>query len=293
MKGIQGFSKKGICLVVMACLFSLVIGSIYDYQISSAIFDKDNMLCIFIAAYGQLPVSLGMSVLGTLLIYVCKKTWAIKSIGAICAGCLLNAMALFMCILDPSLYFENMPMFMNVIIACGLVVGANSLTLHFVKDIEKEEIIRFIKFGLFVIIAQLVIINLIKIPWGRGRMRMIVETPDAFFQPWWVVGSSMKQTLMALGVASEEFKSFPSGHTACATCILIFTILPTMKLKTQKYAKRAFAFGLIFAVVVGFSRIVMGAHFLSDITIGFLVSFLLISIAYHHFYGRNLGGNYE
>ena len=39
-------------------------------------------------------------------------------------------------------------------------------------------------------------------------MRMIVQQPFASFQPWWIIGSDMKNHLMALGVAAEEFKSF-------------------------------------------------------------------------------------
>ena len=47
-------------------------------------------------------------------------------------------------------------------------------------------------------------------------MRLVTNDPRACFMPWWQTGSSLKDTLVAAGVAGEEFKSFPSGHTGNA-----------------------------------------------------------------------------
>ena len=46
----------------------------------------------------------------------------------------------------------------------------------------------------------------------------------------------MKNYLMALGVAAEEFKSFPSGHTGNAACAILLVILPLVcqKLKGKE-----------------------------------------------------------
>ena len=63
----------------------------------------------------------------------------------------------------------------------------------------------------------------------------------------------------------SNFHSFPSGHTSTIFIIALVcsTIVPKIKY-----------FFLLFALIVSFSRIVVGAHFLTDIIGGVLVAFL-------------------
>ena len=64
---------------------------------------------------------------------------------------------------------------------------------------------------------------------------------------------------------NTNFHSFPSGHTSTIFILaLVFsTIIPKIKY-----------FFLAFALVVSFSRVVVGAHFLTDILGGIVISFL-------------------
>lgn len=121
---------------------------------------------------------------------------------------------------------------------------------------------------------EMIIINIIKIPWARPRMRMITAQ-NQVFQPWWVIGSDMKDHLMALGIAAEEFKSFPSGHTGNAACALLLGVLPVICQKLKGKENLLFFIGVIFTLTVAFSRIIVGAHFLTDVTIGMSVTFLI------------------
>ena len=63
----------------------------------------------------------------------------------------------------------------------------------------------------------------------------------------------------------SNFHSFPSGHTSTIFILALVcsTIIPRIKY-----------FFLIFALIVSFSRIVVGAHFLTDIIGGVVVAFL-------------------
>ena len=113
----------------------------------------------------------------------------------------------------------------------------------------------------------------------------VASAKEASFQPWYIMGSEMKDKLMALGIAAEEFKSFPSGHTACAITALVFSTLPLIADKKSPLSKIIFIFGFIFAVIVGFSRLIMGAHFLTDVTMGAVGCFVVFS-GYYIFYER-------
>ena len=62
---------------------------------------------------------------------------------------------------------------------------------------------------------------------------------------------------------------------ANAALILFITLIPGFFPAWEKHkaSLKGFAFGWV--MIVAASRIVMGAHFLSDVTFGFLVTFLI------------------
>lgn len=280
------FTKRTTICIVIMCLTLMCIGTFFDYQISIVLYDQSNWFGKIFAGYGQYPTSLAMSVCGTLLIYITKRKLSIKTILSYIGGIFLIANALFMAYFDPMQYIPELPIILNVLITSVCVGGLNFFVLRFVKGKERKEIVRFIQFTMFVIIGQLLFINIIKSAWGRPRMRMIASTKEASFQPWYIMGSEMKDKLMALGIAAEEFKSFPSGHTACAITALVFSTLPLIADKKSPLSKIIFIFGFIFAVIVGFSRLIMGAHFLTDVTMGFVVGCFVVFSGYYIFYER-------
>lgn len=282
-----GFKKRDCMLLGGLLILCMFIASMFDFQISKAVFDSTNPLGIFLAAYGQLPATLAISLGGTLLIYTSQNRTSLQRVLSWIGGILLQAMSFGMAILDPILHLHDCPLVIIVIVAILLLVSANAGLLYYIKESEQEDIKRVMKLLLFVVFVQLIVINIIKIPWGRPRMRMIMETPQAMFQPWWVIGSQSKDLFMNLGVAAEEFKSFPSGHNACAACVMMITALPLLKKKPNKNASLLFWLGVGITLLVGGSRIIMGAHFLSDITIGFTVTFLIELLGYHIFFKQS------
>ena len=73
--------------------------------------------------------------------------------------------------------------------------------------------------------------------------------------------------------ASEEFKSFPSGHTANGFLMIIFTLfIPVEKSSIIKWFT---AFAIIWGSCVALSRVILGAHFLSDVIVGGYIAVIL------------------
>lgn len=131
----------------------------------------------------------------------------------------------------------------------------------------------------------MLLINIIKVPWGRARMRLIASTGNAsYFTPWWKAGSSLKNQLVAEGVSSDEFRSFPSGHTACAACAMLAALLPTVSKRFRGKEKRLGLSGALWTAIVAFSRLRMGAHFLTDVTMAWLVTLGLTVLGVYLFY---------
>ena len=70
--------------------------------------------------------------------------------------------------------------------------GSSYLLLRYTKGRDQREVMRVVKFIIFVIFAQLILINIIKPLAARPRMRMLEVTPQAHFQNWWEFGTAQK-----------------------------------------------------------------------------------------------------
>lgn len=259
------------CLAAAAVL--MLAGSFADYPLSCALYNPRDPFAIFFAAYGEAPATLGWVAAGTLLLR--GRNPEKRVLGRFQCGCgvLLIALGTLMICVMPGLYLSAPPL---VLAAAGLALSACTalMTLRLARGADRRVLIRVATAVFLAILCELVLVNLIKVPWGRARMRLVASDPRAHFMPWWQAGGELKRRLMAAGVAAEEFKSFPSGHTANAAAMLLLGLVPLVKPRLQRYKTRLLAFGFVWAAVVAFTRIVMGAHYLTDTVIGFLLGFL-------------------
>lgn len=78
----------------------------------------------------------------------------------------------------------------------------------------------------------------------------------------------------------DGFKSFASGHTAHAAIGLMLAGLPAAAFKEKPSRRRViFWAAAVIAALVAFGRIVIGAHFLSDVSCGFALVLALECLA--------------
>lgn len=263
------YGAIGVAVVLIA------LGSFVDYPLSSALYDASNPFAMFFAAYGAMPAPLGCVAAGTL--FICgrsrgrKMAGALQSIGGIL---LLFAGVALVCFL-PAVYLPVSPVLLAGI---GLVLSAGTIFIvrRLAKGADRAVMTRVALAILLVIACELVVVNLIKVCWGRPRMRLVASHPEAYFFPWWQRGTALRESLLAAGVAADEFKSFPSAHTANAATMLLLGLAPCLKPRLQRYQKALVAFGFAWTAVVALSRILLGAHYLTDTAAGFLIGFLSV-----------------
>ena len=90
---------------------------------------------------------------------------------------------------------------------------------------------------------------------------------------------------MAQGLAADAFASFPSGHVANAASLLALAWLPFGDKCKDGAENRAHAQRIVFwacaafTAVIALARIVAGAHFLTDVSVGFAVQLLAVFLA--------------
>jgi len=117
----------------------------------------------------------------------------------------------------------------------------------------------------------------------------VINGENISFRNWWItygslsskfeavgIGSEYKSVLNDVGLASDICKSFPSGHTFSAGMTYVLFCVPDLIESCNTKGKKVFFYGfpILWTGVVALSRIVMGAHYFSDVLIGGTIAFL-------------------
>ena len=103
-----------------------------------------------------------------------------------------------------------------------------------------------------------------------------------FFALWIIlIGSILSAYILKLniqrprplgGIVEETLSSFPSAHAVLSAAFygfLIYLILQSSKNKSFKFFSSAIL--LILIILIGFSRLYLGVHYLSDVMAGYLL----------------------
>ena len=268
-------SRKALCIALGAAAILMILGSFIDYPLSCALYNEKNPIAMFFAAYGEIPATLGWVAAGVLLVCGRNKEKKLPGVLQCAGGVLLAALGTLMVCFMPAIYLPISPAILALL---GLVLSAGTVIVaaRLARGADRQTVLLVAAALFFAIFLELMAVNCIKIPWGRARMRLVANDPRAHFMPWWQAGGTLKATLTAAGVAAEEFKSFPSGHTANAATMLLLGLIPQLKPDWEKYKRHFLAAGFVWTAVVAFTRIVMGAHYLTDTTVGFTVGLLCV-----------------
>lgn len=170
-------------------------------------------------------------------------------------------------------YVQCLVLFLTLIISL-------LLTLSW-RQIKAEDNDKLFRWALVIVctLAIYLVIHFVKSPIGRMRYRAMNYSDEygfEYFTRWYVVNGKRNLVPAAHGVEiGDSCKSFPSGHTFSAGVIYTLLCLPDVLEKLNKKWIKA----LLYVVTIGFtglvavSRIVVGAHFMSDVLFGGTLAF--------------------
>lgn len=266
MKKLMGFT-----LAIVVILAVLAVGDL-DYTISKNLINRDSLFGEFFNVLGEIPANLGL-LIGTTLLFGSRKRGsklgtAIKAVFAIP---FMFLFAEFTIIGSVRYVFEfsegGFPKWAFVLSAFGgfLLFAAAIISLFKVKP---ETFQKWRKHGLILlllVIFEIFVVNVLKIIWARPRMRSISTIEQ--FKHWYEINGPLN---------SEEYKSFPSGHTANAFVMLAYTLFIP---ENHKQLMRNFTiFAILWGVCTAISRVILGAHFLSDVFVGGYVTVVVFYV---------------
>ena len=289
-----------IAIVISAAL--LVIAGLFDMDISKAVADlkpgeyySKNGFARAVEIFGEMPIYLfvayALAVMFWNAFYFGKPS--VKY--SVCIVCLvlIAGVCYFVPYRIHSYYTElseelikdkNAVSFFKI--SVGICLGAIFLIgvmLTGKQNIRKQ--LSFAVIVLFVAAASQLVAQGIKLIDQRVRYRAICAMGDGgetYFTPWYKLNGkpeSFKVLIDSFG--KDSVKSFPSGHTTAAGIAFTLMALPyTFKTYNDKGGKIVF-FAISFAcvVLVAYARVLMGAHYFSDVVFGAIISYFLSVLA--------------
>lgn len=259
-KSLLSLYKKEIIIFYVLSAVSLLAAAFYDLQIDTIVNNTHSVIAVWFDKTGEMPASLLITTAVAFIVKCSEKIW-VKAVGSLAA---LGAGGYFGTWLGERLFAENEYQFVfSIIFGVGFALTV-LLVLHFIEIPEKikKPLIVISILGLLAAGAETIIVTLMKNLWGRVRFRSL-DGNYSQFTPWYVIN----------GVNGNH--SFPSGHTGSAGMSYLLMLLPLVSEKCRKYKTLLFAGGFFYTSLVAATRLMMGAHYLSDVTVGGMISFSL------------------
>ena len=249
--------NKGLWIGAAIFAVLAVIFAFTDWQISEALYNPEAGWAHFMEEFGQVPGSfLGVLSAGILLrTYKVQKNF--KSIASIIG---LGLLAIFTSFgmsadllgaqVDPDNLNPTALIILTLTVAVLVQVVLHRFAYEAVSQYKTAA-----KAGLILmIVGGVVTVWFFKIPWGRWTYRDILEAGNnGLFTPWY------------LPQGNNGHHSFFSGHTA-----LSFVVMGYLYYMKKEYSARNIflVIFLLWGIIGGMSRIVVGAHFASDVLFG-------------------------
>ena len=226
----------------------IIIATFYDLKIAKYMYNPASLFGIFFAGYGIFPLIVGLMFFG-LTIYFRKNK-------------IIGVLIMFLVYLFSVTFAQknSINVEMEVIYLLNIVIYFIP-TMYLYKYFKNDnDLLKKVLLTIILIILQYSIVHLLKIFWLRPRMVYILASNQKFL-PWYIKGSYIEN------ISNMDYiLSFPSGHTSSSACILALLFF-----RNNKFTKLLSA---SFIISVALSRMILGMHFLSDVTFGSLITFI-------------------
>lgn len=274
-----------LLIVIGVLLIGFILGSFFDLAIDEALFQKDNWFGLWMASFGVYPCYAGLAFIGGGLLSTTIKRKELPLFAKIISyglSAAAYAMAIYLCGRElPSVNGYNVPdlAFLSYAI-CAVVFGGVYVGAFFVckKGDEKQLWTVLMIMAVIFVVSLLPAGFVIKLIIHRPRYRYLVRGEIVTFQNWWEMFPQYKSFLdgsysfEGYTIVKEEFKSFPSGHSGTGMIMAMFLPYASYffaKLKGKELL--LFYIGVGWGIVMMFSRLIVGAHYLTDTCMGSLI----------------------
>ncbi len=258
-------AKKERRIVFAVGLALLLLFTFTDLQISMAVAKKPVWARV-LEVVGEIPfTTLTIAGCAMLLRFRTKKNLVLNVLAALGSGALFLLFSLMGGFMTCNYLTDNLGQISGVWIwVFALIMAAAGIWLTCLVPAEnRSKALRYAATALLYCVLVIVIMTSLKTVWGRMRFREMTD-PVSEFTRWYQI--------VPRGGFHNIYASFPSGHSMNSAGVILLMLLPPMIPALRNREKLLHVCVYIWCVVVGISRVFMGAHFASDVTVGVLLS---------------------
>lgn len=257
--------KKERRIVFAVGLALLLLFTFTDLQISMAIAKKPLWARVF-EVVGEIPFTvLTIAACAILFRFRTRKNMAVSILCAVGSGALFALFSLMGGFMTYNYLTDNLgqiSMLWMVLIAL-VMAGLGIWIARAVPAENRSKALRYAAVALLYFVLVIIIMNSIKTVWGRMRFREMTDPVNEFTR-WYQI--------VPRGGFNNIYASFPSGHSMNSAGVILLMLLPPMIPALEGKEKTLHTIVYVWCAVVGISRVFMGAHFASDVTVGILLS---------------------
>ncbi len=272
--GMKLTKKHSAVLVftVLLWLGAVACATVFDLDISRAVANENSVYGRILEVAGEPPAILFASFnLAIMAAYFIRSERNAKNLALSVSTVFLSAGTAFYCYRGVAGYlgdYKIADIGILAVIVAGILTAA--IFLAVTLKMKRETVEKYFITACRTVLAALltlIIIWAFKLTWGRVRPRQL-DGDLSRFTRWY------------LPQGFTGYFSFPSGHTANAT--VIFSLTYYLEFLPERYKK---AKGFIYAALVlwialvAFSRVCVGAHYLSDVLFGMAITFAIVYFA--------------
>lgn len=233
--------KQTVRVFALLGIFLLIIAIFADYKISCFLYNPSDLLARFLQDGFPLLLEIGLAYC-FLMIFDRTHWYAF-------IGFLLSLAVL----LSDCIKLLTKPLFSVEIFVVATLILFFLLILRHLTVKQRAYLYPYFSFFLQVFVMTFLTVVILKVLWGRIRFRDLQDA--ASFCPWYLP-------------CAQGGTSFPSGHVSTfSACVLCFCSLPFIKEK-----KIFFIIAWSAICIMMISRVIMGAHYVSDTAAGMLVA---------------------
>lgn len=258
-------AKKERRIVFAVGLALLLLFTFTDLQISMAVAKKPVWARV-LEVVGEIPfTTLTIAGCAMLFRFRTRKNLALNILAALGSGALFLLFSLMGGFMTYNYLTDNLGQISGIWIwVFALAMAAAGIWLTSLVPAEnRQKALRYAATALLYCILVIVIMNSLKTVWGRMRFREMTD-PVKEFTRWYQI--------VPRGGFDNIYASFPSGHSMNSAGVILLMLLPPMIPALENREKALHIVVYVWCIVVGISRVFMGAHFASDVTVGVLLS---------------------
>lgn len=284
-----------ILIIIGVLLIGFIIGSFLDLQIDQALYSDANPFGLIMASFGVYPCYAGLAFIGGGFLATSYKNKDMRLITKIISYALAIAaygMAIYLCgkeFPSPNGYDRKDLAWLSYLICAVVFAGVFVWAFFVCRKGDRNYLWKIIVvMTIIFVIALLPAGFLIKLVIHRPRYRYVVRGEITSFYNWWEMFPEYKNYIdsaehhwSAFGhvITKEEFKSFPSGHSGTGMIMAMFFpfasyFFPRLKGKETLL----FYTGVVWGFVMMYSRMLVGAHYLTDTCMGSLIVMIVFYV---------------